>query len=330
MFDCVSVGDSMMDVYLTLHNAEVKCEFNSEKCQICLQYGEKIPVDRMDRGLGGNAMNVSVGLSRLNYNVALFTIHGDDEIGKIIDQRLDDEKIDRTLSLTLPETNSRYSTVINFKGERTILEYNMPHSYVLPESFPETKWVYVSSVGKKFEDFFAAMATLVAERNLSVAFTPNRAQLESPIESYLPLLKLCRAVFMNLQEAQRMMNKTDLVGNGQTAQVKNLLSEIFELGPKTVAITDGKNGAYVYDGSKYYHLGILNAVVVSATGAGDAFASGFLGAIMKGLPTVEALRWGTMNAGSVVGKIGAQSGLLKHDQMEKILQENLGFNPREI
>ena len=51
MFDCVSVGDATMDVYLTLHDAEVQCKRNDRECEICLKYGEKIPVDRLDRGM---------------------------------------------------------------------------------------------------------------------------------------------------------------------------------------------------------------------------------------------------------------------------------------
>lgn len=321
MFDCVSIGDATMDVFLTIHEAEVLCQKDDKDCQICLRYGEKIPVDSFNRAIGGNAINNSVGLSRLGFKTSLFSVHGDDEIGKTIDNTLLDERVDSSLVIRQPDTMSRYSTIINFKGERTILEYNVPHKYHMPHDTPETKWMYVSSVGQQYEDFLGALAHHVKDKKIDLAFTPNNAQLNAPLESYLPLVQECKIIFANLSEAKK------IVGDGN---IKSLLSKIYELGPKIVVITDGHNGSYTYDGDKYLHLGIMGEKVVSATGAGDAYASGFLGAIMKELAVSEAMRWGTFNASSVVKQFGAQKGLLTFSEMEKTAKENLEFAPTEI
>ena len=91
---------------------------------------------------------------------------------------------------------------------------------------------------------------------------------------------------------------------------------------KTAAIgADGKNGADVYDGSRYYHIDALNQKRVDATGAGDSFAAGFVGALMRNEsaepPIIEeALKCGIINSTSVVNKIGAQSGLLTLAEIE--------------
>ncbi len=321
MFDCVSIGDAVMDVFLTVHDANVLCKKDDKECEICLRYGEKIPVDRLDRSIGGNAINNAVGLSRLGFKTSLFSVHGDDENGRVIDQVLDQEGVDRSLVIRQENTSSRYSTIINFKSERTILEYNVPHQYHMPHDVPQTKWMYVSSVGHHYEDFLGALATHIKEKNIRLGFTPNNAQLNSPLESYLPLVQECSILFANLEEAKKM------VGEGN---IKNLLSNIYELGPRIVAITDGHQGSYVYDGNRYLHLGILGNKVVSATGAGDAYASGFMGAIMKELPVSTAMTWGTFNASSVVSKIGAQSGLLNFEAIEKLTKENSHFSPSEI
>lgn len=328
MFDCVSIGDSIIDVFLTIHEAEVLCKKDDRDCVISFPYGEKIPVDRFDRAVGGNAVNNVIGLARLGFNTALFSMHGDDEEGKTIDDTLDHEGVDRSLVVCQPNTMSRYSTIINFKSERTILEYNLPHKYHLPIDFPNTKWVYVSSVGKQFEDFLGALSLLVKDRDINLAFTPNNAQLNAPIESYEPLLKECKIFFANLEEASRLLYHVSSIK--YQGHIKNTLSEIYDLGPKIVVVTDGSNGSYSYDGDKFLHLGILGERIVSATGAGDAFASGFMGAIMKGKEVSEAMRWGTFNAGSVVSQIGAQKGLLALEEMEKKTEENADFLPKEI
>ena len=269
-----------------------------------------------------------MGLARLGFKVALYSIHGDDEIGKEIDEALEKEGVDPSMVVVQKDTPSRYSTIINFQSERTILEYYVPHKYRMPHDFPKTDWVYVSSVGKNYEEFFASLTTLVKEKRLKLAFNPTNVQLASPLESYLPLIQVCKIIFMNLEEAARMMNYELRIKNARS--VKNLLSQVFDLGPGIVVITDGKNGSYAYDGEKYYHLEILDSPVVSVTGAGDAYACGFMGAIMKREKVAEAMRWGSANAAAVVGKFGPQTGLLSEESILNVLADNPGFKPKEI
>ena len=57
------------------------------------------------------------------------------------------------------------------------------------------------------------------------------------------------------------------------------------------------------------------------TGAGDAFSSAFTAAIALGQSVEEALRWGPANSMSVVQQVGARAGLLKREELEKLLKE---------
>lgn len=100
------------------------------------------------------------------------------------------------------------------------------------------------------------------------------------------------------------------------AVTKELLMALSGLGPKISVITDGGNGAYVFDGNKFLHCGIMPMDAYERTGAGDAFGSGFLSATIKGKTIEEALIWGTVNSASVIGYTGAQKGLLKEDEMD--------------
>lgn len=337
IYDCVSIGDSIFDVFLMISDASVHCRKDGEQCELCLKYGQKVPVEQIFRSLGGNAANNAVGLKRLGIHGGLNTVHGDDEIGERIDQYLEKEHIDLSLVTRQPNTESRYSTILSFKGERTILEHQVQHRYHLMHDFPRTSWIYLSSVGKNYEEFFNAIAAYVKDRKIKLVFTPNNVQLSEPIESYRAVLEYSYAVFLNREEAAKMLkNVSGMMNNGQevekmgVGEIKNMLSEIYELGPKVVAITDGKDGSYVYDGNRYLYLRIYDFPLVEMTGAGDAYASGFMAALMRNLPTAEAMRWGTFNAGSVVTKVGAQKGLLTYPQMKQLLKENPDFVAREI
>jgi sugar/nucleoside kinase (ribokinase family) len=81
-------------------------------------------------------------------------------------------------------------------------------------------------------------------------------------------------------------------------------------------ITDGGNGSFVYDGSKFFKAGVLPVDAYERTGAGDAFGSGCLSAIIKNKPLDEALVWGTLNSASVIGYVGPQKGLLKESDID--------------
>ena len=95
-----------------------------------------------------------------------------------------------------------------------------------------------------------------------------------------------------------------------------LLANLIKLGPETAVITDGKNGAYAARGNNGYFCSIVENKPVETTGAGDSFATGFAGAIMSGRDIPEALKWGAINASSVVSQIGPQKGLLNIAQIE--------------
>ena len=58
------------------------------------------------------------------------------------------------------------------------------------------------------------------------------------------------------------------------------------------------------------------------TGAGDAFASTFVAALIKGNDIEGALQWAPINSMSVVQKVGAQAGLLSEKQIDHYLRHS--------
>ena len=56
------------------------------------------------------------------------------------------------------------------------------------------------------------------------------------------------------------------------------------------------------------------------TGAGDAFSSALVAALVKGLPLEMALAWAPVNAMSVVQEVGSQTGLLSESELRKHLK----------
>ena len=96
--------------------------------------------------------------------------------------------------------------------------------------------------------------------------------------------------------------------------------EVHARGPKIIIVTNGKEGVYVsYKDSIFFHPS-LSVPVISTLGAGDAFGSGFVGMYAQGFSVEDSIRAGMLNSASVIGDVGAKTGLLHKEEMDKRLK----------
>ena len=137
-----------------------------------------------------------------------------------------------------------------------------------------------------------------------------------------PILKVAEVLFVNRTEAQTLV--------GKEPNIKKLLTKLHKQGPKIVVITEGPKGSYASDGKHIYFLDIFPAPLVERTGAGDAFATGFISALANGESVKDAMRWGTISSASVIQYIGAREGLLTKKVMMATIKKNPAFQPKEI
>ncbi len=112
--------------------------------------------------------------------------------------------------------------------------------------------------------------------------------------------------------------------NTESRDVKALMRSIHDRGPKIILVTDGPKGAYMFDGAHAYFMPIYPdpSPPFERTGAGDAFTSTFVAAIIKGSDIAGALQWAPINSMSVVQHVGAQKGLLTTKQLETLLKNS--------
>lgn len=315
-FDLLSIGDASIDVFITPTESEALCQIDSKECLIAFSYGQKIPVKNLEFSVGGNAANNVVGTTRLGVKTSLVLTLGDDMAGNQIIERLRVEGIDLTYVIQQPGTTSNYSSVITYGGERTIFTYHAPRSYEFPVQLPVTPWVYLTSMGESYRPFYNHMVDWLKKNpTIKLVFNPGSWQLKAGIEGIGDVLSLTHVIFVNREEAEKLTG----IEKSQ-AKEKELLLALSKLGPKTCVITDGNNGSYIYDGQRYVKAGVLPVDAYERTGAGDAFGSGALSAIIKGKSLEEALLWGTLNSASVIGYTGAQKGLLRAEEMNEWIE----------
>jgi sugar/nucleoside kinase (ribokinase family) len=304
--ELLSIGDASFDVFITPSESEALCDIKDKECLLCLSYGEKVPVKQIEFSIGGNAANNSVGTKRLGVASASVLTLGDDNIAAQIISILQKEGVDTTFVIQQKATVSNYSTIISYSGERTILSYKSPKSYAFPVKLPIVPWVYLTSMGDSFRPFFNhLMDWLKVNPNIKLAFNPGSRQLRAGLDQIKDVLARTQVLFVNRQEAESLTGFSSSLG-----KEKELLHSLWGLGVKNPVVTDGGGGSFVFDGQKYFKCGILPVDAYERTGAGDAFGSGCLSAIIKGKGFDEALLWGTVNSASVIGYTGSQKGLL--------------------
>jgi len=314
-YDMIAIGEAVLDVFLEVDEATVACQVKKEECQICFDFGEKIPVTAVTRVPGaGNASNVAVGSSRLGLSSAVYSVIGNDQAAKEIRQNWKNEHVAMPFVVTDKKRPTSYSTILFKEGERTILVYHEPRKYELPK-LPSASWIYYTSIGAGHEKLEKQLiAHLKQHPHTPVSFNPGTHQLRRGLKSLLPIIKLVTVFIVNKEEAEYLLQTKE-------ATMRTLLQSFIDLGVKIAVITDGLKGSYATDGTTFWHQPIFNGDAYERTGAGDAFGTGFSYALATGHEIPEALRYGTANSWSVVKYIGPQKGLLTKAQMKTVLKK---------
>ena len=320
MFDLISIGDAVIDTFVPLTDAHV--HFNENLRELCLRYGDKIPVGDSVVQVAGNACNSAVGASRLKLKTSAYINVGGDHDGVRIKDHLKDEGVDTRYVVTNKDLPSNHHVVLNYKGERTILIFHQLWKYHLPD-LDKSKWVYFTSLSPTFADsnLLQQLTNYLERFGARMLYNPGTFQIKLGVKKNPRLLSLTEVFIVNLEEAQIIL------GN---LTIKKLLKGIVDLGPKMAVITDGVEGSYGFDGINFYHLEVFPAKLVEMTGAGDAYATGLLAGLFYGKELNEAMRWGAANGASVVEQIGPQKGLLTYSQMQDRLKENSKIITKEI
>jgi sugar/nucleoside kinase (ribokinase family) len=75
---------------------------------------------------------------------------------------------------------------------------------------------------------------------------------------------------------------------------------------RLAALTRSEKGSRVIAGGEVIEVPAVPTTVIDTTGAGDAYAAGFLTAHARGLPLAECGRWGSVSAAEAISHFGAR------------------------
>jgi ribokinase len=325
--DVLSIGDITTDAFIRLKEAEVHCKINTQDCELCVRFGDKIPFESVTVVKAvGNAANAAVSAARLGLNSALVTNMGSDQNGKDCLASLQHDRVITSFVKVHKGKPTNYHFVLWYDADRTILVNHVDYDYHMPD-VPPPKWVYLTSLASTTYPYHLEIADYLDKHpEVKLAFQPGTFQMKLGFEQMKRIYARSDLFVVNVEEAQRILET-------ESRDVKTLFQGIAKHGPKLIIITDNTNGAYLFDGDHYYHIGMYPdpRPAIDRTGCGDAFASTFVSAMALGKSPLEAFTWAPVNPMSVAQFVGAQQGLLTREQLEWwIHRAPEEYRPKEI
>lgn len=291
--DFLAIGDIVTDAFIRLEDAETHCKLNNEDCELCVRYGDKVPYKSVEICTAvGNSPNASVSASRLGLSSAIYAYVGDDQNGKDCIESLKKDGVITDYVHVDPNNKTNYHYVLWYDVDRTILVKHEHFTYNF-ECNDSPKWIYLSSLGENTIDFQMQIMDFIEKHpETKLAFQPGTFQMKMGKEILDRIYKNTEIFSCNVEEAQKILGET-------SRDLKVLLKKMSELGPKTVVITDGFNGAYAYETKApedFWFIPIYPHTPIERTGAGDSFFSTLISAIILGKTLGEALTWAPINS----------------------------------
>jgi ribokinase len=290
MTDFIVVGDVMVDLLAAIDQP--------------LQFASDTPAV-ITRSLGGSAANTAAWLGTHGYSVRLIAATGDDEARAEILAGCKNRNIDAFLERIDGARTGTCIVIIDHNGERTMLPDTGANA-ALTHNWASTHLVgdhlHLSAYPLFQPDTAASMISLLEQCTVEGKTSSIDLASAAPLRAHRSIvLQACEFVdiiFTNEYEARALLNEP------VDSPHEELMSALSNLAPLTV-LKCGQNGAWAILNQDRIHHPALQVPVADTTGAGDAFAAGFLGEWFQTQQPAPSLEAGIRLASEVVQRVGA-------------------------
>ena len=299
MFDVISIGGAIVDIFVKSD------EFILDNNLLSLEASSKNEINESLITSGGGATNSAVSFSRLGLKSVPVSLIGTDHLYNFITDDLKTNKISPNLLIKDSTNPTDFSVILVAPdGSRSVLtnrgNSRLEEAQIDWTKLTKTKWFYITSLEGNL-DLLEKLIGFAKENNIKIALNPGNRELIK-LKKIIPLLKFVDFLLLNKTEGE-MLTELDFDDD-------QFWPKILSYGSQITTITDSRNGAYVITPQSHLFSPIVKVKPVDETGAGDAFGSAFVAALIYKLDPQEALFWGIKNSASVVTKLGAKPGLL--------------------
>jgi len=268
--------------------------------------GETVTDARLATHNGGKGANQAAAAALLGASVAFLGRVGDDGFGEPLVRSLADKGVDTSLVQEVPysSTGTAFITVTP-DGENAITVAPGANRRLTTEDVDDA----VEPIGEA--------RVLVAQMEIPPEVVVRAAEvaagsgtralvnLAPPFEVPRALLEKLDPLVLNEHEAAFLLGGMVEGLDGALAAASRLLS----LGPRSVVITVGEDGAVFSGGESARHVEAPRVEVVDTTGAGDAFVGALAAGLADDTPLEDAVAYAVRAGAAAVTKEGAQGAL---------------------
>jgi sugar/nucleoside kinase (ribokinase family) len=304
----LGIGNALVDIMTQLENDNFLKEYNLPKGSMQLVDESFVrditrASEKFERSLasGGSAANTIHGLARLGVETGFIGKVGEDEMGNFFFDDMKNSAINPQL-LKSKTTSGRAVALVSKDSERTFATFLGAAVELSPEDLKEEhfkgyKYLHVEGYLVQNHDLLRKASELAKKFDIKLSLDLASFNV---VEDNLDFLKqyvidYVDIIFANEEEAKSFTGK----------EPKEALNELAKLSEIAV-VKIGKEGSMIKSGDKEYKVSPIKSNPIDTTGAGDAYAAGFLYGLVMNLPLDRCGEIGSLLAGKVIEVIGAK------------------------
>ncbi len=290
MAQILCIGDAMLDVIVKMQGQ---------------MYLGSDTISQISTHGGGAAANTATWLASSGHKVFYVCRLGDDAAGRVIASEFDAWNIEYKPEFLKEHRTGIVVVLVDQNGERSMFPDRGANSGLSELDLPDlTRFsaVFLSGYAlfnPQSQAGVLRMINKMREANLEIFFNPGSVGVMSNlgVDACRQRCKLMDLLIMNQAEAEF------LTGNSDIEDALNELSKDVE----TVVITTSSQGAIGKSrGQEIVNSPIQPITAIDSTGAGDAFAAGFIGRWIESKEFESSLKAGNTLASGCVTTIGAR------------------------
>jgi len=277
--------------------------------------GETVTDARLSKGNGGKGANQAAAAALLGADVTFLGRVGDDGFGDPLVEALADKGVDTRLIEASPDSSTGTAFItVTPDGENEITVAPGANRLLTVEDVDAASEAIEQARVLVAQMEIPPEVVLHAVEVAARAGTRPLVNLAPPSEVPRALLEKLDPVVVNEHEAAFLLGEKVEGLDGALDAVPDLLS----LGPKSVVITLGENGAVFSEGGGTVHLSSPKVEVVDTTGAGDAFVGALAARLADEASLEDAVAYAVRAGAAAVTKEGAQGALPTPESLEAV------------
>ncbi len=258
------------------------------------------------RQCGGSAANSIIAVSQFGGNSFYSFKVANDETGEFYLSDMKENGVGtKNTPENLPEgTTGKCMVMVTPDAERTMNTFlgitgSLAKEQIDAEALKNSKWLYIEGyLVPSPTGFEAALeaAKIARENNVKISLTMSDPNMVKFFKDNLMQIigEGIDLIFCNEQEALDFTGSTDL----------EVAREELKKYAKSFVITQGKNGAVIWDGTMFIDIEPHQVTAIDTNGAGDMYAGAFLYGITNGMNYAGAGALASLASSKVVEQYG--------------------------